>query len=148
MEPNANDPNRTSGNDGSKFGAAVLNPDHAKSGMESAQEGLAKAKDAVESGVRTTQHAIGDTIDRAKEAASTVAHSVSDAATYVGQKAESATSSVGGAMENTGHYLKNDGLQHMTSDVAEMIRRNPVPAVLIGMGLGFLLAQATSRRAV
>lgn len=148
MESNANDPKRMGGNDGSTFGAAVLNPDHAGGGMESVQEGLAKAKDAVESGVRTTQQAIGDSIGRAKEAASTVAHGVSDAASYVGQKAESATSSVGGAMENTGHYLKNDGLHHMTADVAEMIRRNPVPAVLIGMGLGFLLAQASSRRTV
>ena len=34
----------------------------------------------------------------------------------------------------------------LAGDVAGLIRRNPIPAVLIGIGIGFLLASATSRR--
>jgi len=108
--------------------------------------GVDKAKESMGTGMENTQQAISDTIGRAKEAASNIASNVTGAAAYVGQKAESATNTVGGAMENTGHYLKNDGLQHITADVTEMIRRNPVPAMLIGIGFGFLLAQASTRR--
>jgi len=92
------------------------------------------------------EQAAGNTLDSAKEAASTMAQNVSDAAAYVGHKAEDATSSVGNALENTGHYLKDDGLRHIADDLTAMIKRNPVPAMLLGIGLGFLFAQATSRR--
>jgi ElaB/YqjD/DUF883 family membrane-anchored ribosome-binding protein len=33
----------------------------------------------------------------------------------------------------------------MADDVTEMIRRNPIPAVLVGIGVGFLLAQLIPR---
>jgi hypothetical protein len=105
--------------------------------------------------------------DRAKEAASSVSHSAEGAASYVGQKAESATASVGGSMkslgqsirekhphggavgdavanslESAGRYLEEEGLKGMADDVTNLIRRNPVPAVLIGVGIGFLVARA------
>jgi ElaB/YqjD/DUF883 family membrane-anchored ribosome-binding protein len=31
----------------------------------------------------------------------------------------------------------------MADDVTEMIRKNPIPAVLVGIGIGFLLGQLT-----
>jgi uncharacterized membrane-anchored protein YhcB (DUF1043 family) len=34
----------------------------------------------------------------------------------------------------------------MASDVTEMIKRNPIPALLMGIGLGFMLARLTSSR--
>lgn len=112
----------------------------------SASKTMNDAKEAVESGLRSTQERIGDSMEKAKEMANHAAENVTGAATYIGRRAEEATSSVGGAMETTGQYLKNDGLQHITADVSELIRRNPVPAMLIGVGLGVLLAQATARR--
>jgi ElaB/YqjD/DUF883 family membrane-anchored ribosome-binding protein len=109
-------------------------------------ETIDKAKVAVDSGVHSVQQTVNETIDRAKLAATNAANSASDAACYVGQKADSATSSIGNAMENTGLYLKDDGLHHITKDVTELIRRNPMPAMLIGVGLGFLVALAANRR--
>jgi uncharacterized membrane-anchored protein YhcB (DUF1043 family) len=34
----------------------------------------------------------------------------------------------------------------MAEDFTGMIRRNPIPALLIGVAVGFLIARATSRR--
>jgi hypothetical protein len=34
----------------------------------------------------------------------------------------------------------------MAADVTNLIRRNPGPALLLGLGVGFLLAFATKRR--
>jgi hypothetical protein len=33
----------------------------------------------------------------------------------------------------------------MGEDLTNLIRRNPLPAVLVGIGIGYLLARATSR---
>jgi vacuolar-type H+-ATPase subunit H len=112
----------------------------------SASAAIDKARGTVEDGVESAQRTMESTVEKAKEAATNAAHNVADAANYVGQKAEKATSSVGSAMENTGQYLKNDGLHHMLNDVTDLIRRNPVPAMLIGVGIGFLCAQAAGRR--
>lgn len=112
--------------------------------------------------------------DRAKDAASSVAESAQGAASNVGQKAEDATSAMGcglkslgqtirenaphGGMvgdassavaqtlEKTGRYLEQEGLQGIGEDLTAMVRRNPIPALLVGVGVGFLLARATSSR--
>jgi hypothetical protein len=110
---------------------------------------------------------------RAQEAASAVRDKASDLASAAGQRAESATAAAGSgmrsvagtlrdtgtneglfgsaksaaadALERTGRYVEEEGLRGMTNDLAELIRRNPIPALLLGVGLGFLLARLTSR---
>jgi hypothetical protein len=57
----------------------------------------------------------------------------------------SASTTVAGALESGGRYLQEEGFSGMMDDVAGIIRRNPIPAVLIGIGLGFLIARTTSR---
>jgi hypothetical protein len=112
--------------------------------------------------------------EKAKEAASHLASQASDVASSVGQRAEDATSSLGSRMqslagtlrektpnegmmgkassavadtlESGGHYLEEQGLRGMAEDVTELIRKNPIPAVLIGIGFGFLLARLTLPR--
>ena len=115
-------------------------------GIESGQQAYDEAKSALSAGAHTAQQKVGEAIDKAKETASSVADSVSNAACYVGQRAEDATSKVGATLESTGQYLKEDGLHHMASDMSNMIRRNPIPAMVLGIGLGYLLAQACTRR--
>lgn len=133
-------------NDGSAERATEKAKDTVKTGIESGRQAINEAKEGLSAGIHAAQDKVGSVIDMARDAASNVASSVSDAACYAGQKAEAATSTVGGALESTGHYLKEDGLRHMASDITELIRRNPVPAMLIGIGLGILVTQATSRR--
>jgi hypothetical protein len=108
---------------------------------------------------------------KASEFAAAAGEKASEVASSVGQKAENATAAVGGGMkslagtirenaprggvlgsvsdsvahtlEGGGRYLEEHGLSGMGKDMAEMVRRNPLPALLIGIGLGYLLARAT-----
>jgi ElaB/YqjD/DUF883 family membrane-anchored ribosome-binding protein len=52
-----------------------------------------------------------------------------------------ATSTVAQTLEQGGKYLQKEGLTGMADDVTEMIKKNPIPAVLVGVGIGFLLGQ-------
>jgi hypothetical protein len=49
-------------------------------------------------------------------------------------------------LDTAGCYLREEGVRGMAEDVTNLIRRNPGPALLLGLGLGFLLASATKRR--
>ena len=50
----------------------------------------------------------------------------------------------GGSLSSRFRYLREEGLSGLASDLTDMIRRNPIPALLIGLGVGFLLARALS----
>jgi hypothetical protein len=54
-----------------------------------------------------------------------------------------ATSAVADTLESTGEYLESHGLSGIADDVTDLVRRNPIPALLIGIGVGFLIARAT-----
>jgi hypothetical protein len=49
-------------------------------------------------------------------------------------------------LETGGQYLEQEGLKGIAEDVTNVIRRNPLATLLIGVGLGFILARATTRR--
>ena len=117
------------------------------------------------------QDTASNLMDKAKQAAGSVADKAKDLASNVGDRAEHAThavgsgmqslagtirdrapqggilggaaSSVAGALDSSGRYLEEQGLGGMGEDLTNMIRRNPIPALLIGVGLGFLLARMT-----
>jgi len=105
-----------------------------------------------------------------KSAATTAVQKTEDATAFLGQKADQATEAVGSGMkslggtirehtpkegalatagtavadtlESGGRYLEEHKLGEIGEDVTNMIRRNPIPAVLIAAGLGFVLARA------
>jgi ElaB/YqjD/DUF883 family membrane-anchored ribosome-binding protein len=115
----------------------------------------------------------GNVKDKAKEMASTIGEKARDTASAVGDKAESTISSVGSGMQSVadtirdkgphqgmmgsatsavasaldtgGRYLEDQGLSGMADDLTNLIRRNPLPALLLGVGFGFLLARMTTR---
>jgi len=106
-------------------------------------------------------------MERGKQVASNVASNVAE-------KADSITSKVGDTMgtaadkireyapkegmlataankaadtiASSGKYLSEEGFRGISSDLAEMIKKNPVPALLVGLGIGYLFARATSSR--
>lgn len=114
-----------------------------------------------------------ETPARPESTASTVAEKAKAAATFVGDKAEQATAAVGAGMENLGdkirhnepaqgvlhdagekiadglesggQYLEQQGLKGMGTDLTNFVRRNPIPALLVGVGIGVLLAQLIRR---
>jgi len=57
-----------------------------------------------------------------------------------------AGSAVADTLERTGRYLQEEGLQGLADDVTRLVRRNPLPSLLVGVGLGFLIARALTSR--
>jgi hypothetical protein len=130
-----------------------------------------KAKDAASAAADKAKDAASSIGDKARDAASTVGHKVSDAASAVGHKAEDATHSVGSGMQSLagtirekmphdgvmgsastavadtldrgGRYLKEEGLSGIGEDLTNLVRRNPIPALLLALGVGFLIARST-----
>lgn len=116
--------------------------------------------------------AASDVAGRTKEAASNVADKAREMASATKEKADQAVSSTGSGIasmgskmrqsgpqegmlgrantavadtiEQTGQYLEEHGLSGMADDVTSVIRRNPIPAVLVSVGIGFLLARMTT----
>ena len=46
------------------------------------------------------------------------------------------------AWETGSRYFHEHSFKDMADDVAGVIRRNPIPALLVGVGLGFILARS------
>jgi hypothetical protein len=53
---------------------------------------------------------------------------------------------VASTLEQGGRYIQEEGLSGMTDDLTNLIKKNPIPALLFGIGIGFLLARVTSSR--
>jgi len=87
--------------------------------------------------------------DRANEATSSVGSGIKSVASSLRDYApdegmlHSASESVADTLESGGRYLEQKGLSGVADDVTGLIRRNPIPAVLIGIGIGYLIASAT-----
>lgn len=58
-----------------------------------------------------------------------------------------ASSAVAQSLSDTGEYIEREGLQGIGNDLTCLIKRNPIPALLLGIGLGFLVARATTPKA-
>lgn len=120
------------------------------------------------------KEAASETATRVKDFGTKAAQKTGEAASFIGKKADEATSAVGAGMKNLagtirdkapdkgvvgaagsavadtlesgGKYLQQHGLSGIGEDLTNMIRRNPIPAVLLCVGVGYLIAKATSSR--
>ncbi len=129
-----------------------------------------KAEDFGSAALDKGKEFAGQAADKAKGLASTAAEKAKDAAHVAGDKADDAVAAVGSGMkslagsvrehlpshgmlgsassavarglENSGRYLEEEGISGIAEDMTNLIRRNPIPAVLIGIGLGFLVARS------
>lgn len=158
------------GNHGGNFGSGNFGQAAsavAEKGKEAAETGkgmVAEATEKAKDFASAAAHKAGD-------AASFLGDKASDAASFVGEKAEQCTSGVGGGMkslagtirgampesgmlhnageavagtlESGGRFLQEEGLKGMADDVTNIIRRNPIPAIFVCLGLGYLIARAT-----
>ena len=97
---------------------------------------------------------------KARELSSTAVNKANEAATVVGEKlgslanvirekapregsvATAATTVVDG-LESAGSYLREKKFDHLAKDVTELVRTYPVQSLLIGVGIGYLLARRT-----
>ena len=109
-------------------------------------------------------------VEKAKESVASVGEMATQAVCAVGKKADDLTATAGGdirkwgdtlsensprkglvghatqavaeTLKDSGHYLEEAKLSGMADDVTKLIKQNPVPAVFIGFGIGFLLGRA------
>jgi len=96
---------------------------------------------------------------KAGELASAAGHRADDAVGAVGSGARSladtvrkqgphegmlgtATEKVASGLEQAGKYIEDKQLSGMADDVGSMIKAHPIPAVMIALGVGFLLGRA------
>jgi uncharacterized protein YjbJ (UPF0337 family) len=56
-----------------------------------------------------------------------------------------AATMVADKLDVAGGYLQEKDFNHVLGDVSSMIRRYPVPSLLIGLGIGYLLARSARR---
>jgi len=138
-----------------------------------ASAAMEKVKDAGSSAADKARDFASTAADKARDAASTAADKARDVASTLGHKADDATSAVSGGMKNlagtirenlphsgvlgsasstladtldsSSRYLQEEGLKGMSEDLTNLIRRNPIPALFVGIGIGYLLARSTSR---
>jgi hypothetical protein len=139
--------------------SSTKNKDQFRAAGNQPQEVIDKVKEAAETAA-----------DKAKEVAGNVAEQVSHVASVVGQKADQvasgagtgiknlgesikakgpqegtigdATRAVGTGLEQGGKYIEEAGLTGMVDDLGELIKRNPIPAVVVGLGLGIIVGRA------
>ena len=97
---------------------------------------------------------------KAQEFGATAGNKANEAATVVGEKigslagvirenaphegpvASAATAVVDG-LESASSYLREKKFDHLAKDVTDLVRTYPVQSLLIGIGLGYLLARRT-----
>ena len=117
---------------------------------------------------------VGKTEEKDASLASSAMHSAEEAAIYVGKKADDGLHAVGSGLksfgdnvrnvaprsgmakdgmsavadtlQNTGKYLEEEGLSGIAEDMINVVKRNPIPALFVGIGVGFLLGRALSSR--
>jgi ElaB/YqjD/DUF883 family membrane-anchored ribosome-binding protein len=108
------------------------------------------------------QQATSTAMDKAQEMASSAGTKAEEATAALGQRVQSvagtirergpqegmlgnASGAVADRLDTAGRYLQEEGLAGMAEDVTELIRRNPIPAMFIGIGIGFMLARLLRR---
>jgi hypothetical protein len=140
----------------------------AHAGQAASHAGQA-AQDAAQGVGQKAQEVASAAGQKAQDLAHAAGQKVQDAAHAAERKAEDATSSLGGSLktaadrvrqhtpqegmlgraseavastlERGGSYLQEKNLGGMADDLTDMIKRYPIGAVMIGVGLGFLLGR-------
>jgi ElaB/YqjD/DUF883 family membrane-anchored ribosome-binding protein len=115
--------------------------DKANQAMDSAKSALSHTGEAISSAAQ----AAGATVDRGVSAAGSGVASAADSVRKYGPQSGmmgQATEAVASGLERGGHYVEEKGLSGMTADLGNLIKSHPIPAVLIGLGVGYLLGRA------
>jgi uncharacterized glyoxalase superfamily protein PhnB len=100
-----------------------------------------------------------DVSSRTQEFITDATEQAENAGAYLSQRADEATVAVGGQLKaagnasetmaqrlkESGKYLQKEGFEGICTDVASVIKNNPISSMLMGAGLGFLMARALYR---
>jgi hypothetical protein len=106
-----------------------------------------KAQDLAHAAGQKVQDAAHAVEHRAEDATASLGSSLKTAADKVRQSTPQegmlgrASEAVASTLERGGSYLEEKNLTGMADDITGMIKRYPIGAVMIGVGLGFLLGR-------
>jgi uncharacterized protein YjbJ (UPF0337 family) len=106
--------------------------------------------------------AVGTISVKAREFGATTARRANEAAPVIGEKMKSLASAirgkaphegkigttatkVAGGLESASYYLQEKKFDHLGEDVRGLVRRYPLQSLLVGVGLGFLLARRNKK---
>jgi ElaB/YqjD/DUF883 family membrane-anchored ribosome-binding protein len=122
---------REKNDDAARTGKGIADTQSTGDGAkEAAFEVIGTVKEKVRDVAASASGLVGKATDKAQEWAS----SVGDAAVRISHQAHRAASAT---VEKAGD---------LSQDITALIRRYPIPALLVGVGAGFLLGQALSHR--
>ena len=94
------------------------------------------------SGVRQ----MGETVSTAAhDVAARLTETAGAAGATVQETAATAARAVADTVKGAGGYLQATGMDRITGDVTDLIRRYPIPAVLIGLGIGLLVGHSLAK---
>jgi methyl-accepting chemotaxis protein len=89
--------------------------------------------------------------DKADVATTTVGEKMTDVAQTIREKAPSsgpvadAADTAAQTLERAGSYLREQDLSDIRADLENIIRRHPIESLLVGLGVGYLLARSMRR---
>lgn len=143
----------------------------AKSDSQNVQD---RVQDAAKQTFDGATNVARDVSARAKDAFGNMAKGVSAASEFVDRKAAEATAALGGqlksagksvrdyssrdgescersetiaqTLENAGDYVQQKGLKGIEDDLISIVKNNPIPAILMGIAVGFLGGLTIKRR--
>ena len=88
-------------------------------------------------------------IETAQETAHNVASSLAETAGEVKTQAQTAASTAATAVADTvagaASSIRETSVQDLAGNLTDLIRRHPIPSLLIGLGVGFVLAQIVGK---
>jgi hypothetical protein len=111
-----------------------------------AAEAAEKAKDMASSAAETARGFAHSAKEQAEAGTASLGSGIRNLASSLRENAPhegmmgSAASGLADRLDRGGHYLEEEGLGGLANDMSTLIRRNPLPAVLIGVGIGFIAA--------
>jgi ElaB/YqjD/DUF883 family membrane-anchored ribosome-binding protein len=108
------------------------------------KEAASAVGDLVSSAASTAAGAVGRTADRLTSSAGSGVKHLGETIKEKGPQSGmfgSASRAVGDTLEQGGRYVEQEGLSGMMNDLSDVIRHHPMPAVLIGIGIGFLIGR-------
>jgi len=115
------------------------------------QQVASEAKDKAQQVAGKAQDLGAQAVDRVDAATTTVGEKISDTAQTIRDKAPASgpianvAETAADTLEHAGSYLQQQDLADMRADLEGLIRRHPVESLLVGFGIGFLLARSMRR---
>ena len=110
-----------------------------------------KGRDAISAAAAKTRDVASSTLQMAEGAVDTIGGEMKSLAGSIREKAPAggmcggAASGIANTLESSSAYLQERNLDGLGGDATNLIRRYPLQALLVGLGVGFLVGRIVRR---